>query len=406
VRRHTSILVLATGHACVDIYQGAVAALVPFFIAEREYTYATASGIVLAATVLSSIAQPLFGLLTDRWAMPWLIPAATLTGGLGVALSGLSGSYGLTLLFAAVSGVGVAAYHPEAARVARRASAGSHQAMAWFSTGGNVGFALAPLLVAAFIATGGLRWTPFLVLPALVGIAITVPVLDTMRRSDAAGRSAHLPAGRDDVPAFLRLSLAVVFRSIAFVGLSTFIALYAQQRVGGGSEVGTAALFLLFLGGVIGSILGGSLAQRWGRVIVSLWSYGLTAFAIAGVVWMPGPAVFVFIAAASVGLYVPFSLQITLGQDYLPSRIGTASGVTIGLTVSIGGLASPVLGAIADAASLQLALVPLIAMPVLSLLMFRTLPEPTVDAPADPTAADSAPVQAPVHPTHPGPPGT
>ncbi|MDQ0698082.1 fucose permease [Streptomyces sp. W4I9-2] len=98
-------------------------------------------------------------------------------------------------------------------------------------------------------------------------------------------------------------------------------------------------------------------------------------------VWVPGPAVFLFLALTSAGLYVPFSLQVTLGQDYLPSRVGTASGITLGLTVSIGGLASPAIGALADTTSLQTALAPLVAMPLLSWLLFRTLPEPRVPGP-------------------------
>lgn len=102
---------------------------------------------------------------------------STLLGGLGVALSGLSGSYALTLVFVAVSGIGIAAYHPESARVARIASRGSHTAMGWFSLGGNIGFAAAPLMVTAAIATGGLRFTPLLILPALVGSVLCLPVL-------------------------------------------------------------------------------------------------------------------------------------------------------------------------------------------------------------------------------------
>jgi FSR family fosmidomycin resistance protein-like MFS transporter len=308
--------------------------------------------------------------------MPWLIPVAMCLGGAGIASSGLGDSYPLTLFFAAVSGLGVAAYHPEAARTARIASEGSHTSMAYFSTGGNIGFATAPLLVAAFVARGGLDRTPFLVLPALVGAAVTLPVITRLHRARGSGTSPHLPTGRDDVPAFVRLSFAVIFRSITFVGLSTFIALYAPERTGGGTTSGTAALFVLYLGGVVGSVLGGTLAQRWGRVAVTRWAYLVCAVAVTGVVWIPGPAIYLFIALTSVGLYVPFSLQITLGQDYLPSRVGTASGVTLGLTVSIGGLASPVLGAIADAASLQTALAPLAVMPVVSWILFRTLTEP------------------------------
>ncbi|MEV8156342.1 MFS transporter, partial [Streptomyces fradiae] len=168
-----SIALLSAGHACVDVHQGAVAALVPFFVAERGYGYAAASGIVLAASALSSVAQPLFGALTDRWAMPWLLPVATLLAGAGIGLCGVSASYTATLAFAALSGLGVAAYHPEAARVARLAAAGGgHRAMAWFSLGGNVGFALSPPLVWAVASLGGLRMSPLLALPALVGCAL------------------------------------------------------------------------------------------------------------------------------------------------------------------------------------------------------------------------------------------
>ncbi|MYT81087.1 MFS transporter, FSR family, fosmidomycin resistance protein [Streptomyces sp. MnatMP-M77] len=392
MRRNAPIILLSVGHACVDVYQGSVAALVPFFIAERSYSLAVASGIVLAATLLSSVAQPLFGLLTDRWALPWLLPVSTLLGGLGIALSGLSGSYPLTLVFVALSGIGVAAYHPESARVARIAGRGSHRAMGWFSTGGTVGFALAPLMVAAAMSVGGLRWTPLLVLPALVGAALCLPVVRVLQQRQAAGaRTTPPPTGSDDVASFVRLSLAVVFRSVAFIGLSTFISLYVRERLGGGIAVGTAALFVLYLGSTVGAVLGGSLAARWDRVVVARWSYLVSVAAVTGVVWVPGPAVFLFLALTSAGLYVPFSLQVTLGQDYLPSRVGTASGITLGLTVSIGGLASPAVGAIADATSLRTALAPLALMPLLSWLIFRTLPEPGVMGAASPGTATAAP---------------
>ncbi|MFC6066288.1 MFS transporter [Streptomyces ochraceiscleroticus] len=382
MRRNTSIL-LSAGHACVDIYQGAVASLVPFFVAERAYSYAAVSGIVLAASLLSSVAQPAFGVLTDRWSLPWLLPFSTLLGGLGIALSGVSGSYALTLVFVAVSGVGVAAYHPESARVARLASRGSHSGMGWFSLGGNLGFAVAPLMVTAVVAGGGLRLTPLLVLPALVGAVLCLPMLRALERQRTAGARTAVPAGDDDRASFVKLSLAVVCRSIVFIGLSTFISLFAKERMGGSTAAGTAALFVLYLGGAVGSVLGGTLANRWNRVTVARWSYLLTAGSVAGVVFVPGPALYLFVVLTSAGLYVPFSLQVTLGQDYLPSRVGTASGITLGLTVSIGGLVSPVIGSVADATSLRTALVPLVLMPVLSWLLFRTLPEPTLPQPAD-----------------------
>ena len=110
-------------------------------------------------------------------------------------------------------------------------------------------------------------------------------------------------------------------------------------------------------------------------------------FAVAGVVFVPGPGFYVFVALTSVGLYVPFSLQVTLGQDYLPSRVGTAGGITLGLAVSIGGLVSPLVGVLADAVSLQVALMPLIVMPGVAWLMFRSLLEPRAWAGVGPGAS-------------------
>jgi MFS transporter, FSR family, fosmidomycin resistance protein len=379
VSKNRSLTLMSLGHGCVDVYQGAVAALVPFFVAERACSYAAASGIVLAASLLSSVVQPLFGALTDRWAMPWLLPLSALTAGAGVALSGIFGSYPLTLAAVAVSGIGVAAYHPEAARAARAVAPGGNGGMGWFSLGGNIGFALAPPLVAAVMATGGPDASPLLVVPAVAGAALCAAAVRASRARPKPG-PATVRAGSDDWPSFLRLSGAVVCRSVVFVGLSAFVSLYVRERVGGGDVAGTAALCVLYAGGALGTVLGGRLADRYGRLTVVRRAYALTVLAVAGVVFAPGPAVYLFVALTSAGLYVPFSLHITLGQDYLPGRVGTASGVTLGLTVSVGGLAAPALGALADTASLRTALVPLILLPALGGLLLRGLREP---APAE-----------------------
>lgn len=374
------ISLMAVGHATVDLYQGAVPALVPFLLAERHYGYVGASGIMLAATLLSSVVQPLFGALTDRWTMPWLIPVSTTGAGLGIALSGLGDSYLCTWLAVALSGIGVAAYHPESARLARVASQGSHVAMGWYSLGGNIGFALAPVLVAPVLSAGGLGATPWLLVPALLGVALTFSVIRSLARRAAVARGSVPVDRRDDWRGFLKLSAVIVCRSVVFVGLSTFIALYAQQRLHGGTFTGSAALFTLFAGGAVGTVLGGRLAGRWGRVRTVQVAYAASVPSVAGLVLVPGPALYVFAGLSALCLYVPFSLHVTLGQDFLPNRVGTASGVTLGLAVSVGGVASPGIGALADATGLRTALVPLIAVCLLAWLLARTLAEPAGSA--------------------------
>jgi FSR family fosmidomycin resistance protein-like MFS transporter len=375
-KRRVAVVVLVAGHAIDDLYQGAVPALVPFLVTERHYGYVAAAGITLAATLLSSVGQPLFGLLTDRRPLPWLVPAGMTLAGLGISLSGLSNNYLLTWSAIALSGLGVAIYHPESARLARVATQGSHVGMSWFSLGGNVGFAAGPILVTPVLTVTGLPGTPLLVLPALVGGLATSALLRRTGRMRATAGTVAPYRGQDNWPAFRLLSLVVISRSIVAFGLSTFLALFIERKLHAGTNVGEIALAVLFVTGAAGTLLGGRLADRWGRTRTIRMAYAATLPALAGLLWVPGPAALVFVAAVGVTTYIPFSLHVTLGQDYLPSRIGTASGVTLGLAVSVGGLAAPVLGLLAQATSLQAALSVLLIPPALSWLLARRLPDP------------------------------
>lgn len=237
------------------------------------------------------------------------------------------------------------------------------------------------------VATGGLRASPLLVVPALAGAALCAAAVRSAG-SGAGSAGASTAVGEDDWPSFLRLSGAVVCRSVVFVGLSTFVSLHVREHTGSGEAAGTAALFVLYAGGAVGTLAGGRLAERYGRTAVVRRSYALTVLAVAGLVLVPGPPVYLFVALTSAGLYVPFSLHITLGQDFLPRRVGTASGVTLGLTVSVGGLAAPALGALADATSLRTALLPLVVLPALGRLLLCGLREPVPPGAAAPEGAD------------------
>jgi MFS transporter, FSR family, fosmidomycin resistance protein len=380
------LALLAATHTVDDLYQGAVPALLPFLAIERHYTYVGLTGLTLAATFLSSAVQPAFGVITDRHRMGWLIAAGLLVAGIGVGLSGLGDSYAITWLAIALSGVGVAAYHPEATRTARGVAGSSTQAMSWFSVGGNVGIALGPLVVTPVLLATGLRGTPLLAVPA-VTMAALLAARRPWRRAQAAGRarqSQRAAAGehggqprRDDWRSFTRLTAVVTTRSIAYFGVASLLALFVIHRFHEPTAVGSAALTTFVAAGAVGSLAGGWLADRWRRLATVRLGY---AFAIPALVLLAAaPDVEVAFAAAvlsGLALFLPFAVQVTLGQDYLPNRIGTASGVTLGLAISIGGLAAPLFGFLADSYGLAVSLAALAALPVLSVALAARLREP------------------------------
>src|SRR5580658_5700877 len=144
-----------------------------------------------------------------------------------------------------------------------------------------------------------------------------------------------------------------------------------------GTAVGSAVLTVFIGSGVIGTLGGGWLADHWQRVGTLRLCYALSAGAILLLIAAPDVTV-LFIAASCLGifLFAPFAVQVTLGQDFLPNRIGTASGVTLGLAVSAGGLAAPLFGLLADSYGLRTALGAIAAFPALACALTLLLRDP------------------------------
>ncbi|WP_448221574.1 MFS transporter [Gordonia iterans] len=388
VRSRAGLWALTATHAANDFYTGAVAALLPFFVLHAHYSYAAVAGITLAATALSSVAQPVFGDVSDRFGMRWLSLAGLLTAGIGAALSGLlSGSYLAVWIVIAISGIGVAAYHPAATMEAREAGGGTSGAMSLFSVGGNVGVALAPAAVILVVGWFGLNGTALLVIPALVlGLvyaAVSWKHLFARTASaptPAGGTTMHGAAG-DDWRAFGWLTLVLAMWSVAYVGMSTFVSLYSIERFDTTPEFASVALSVFPAAGAVGTLAGGWLADRFGRLRIVRTGYLLAAVAIAAIVLAPSPAVVIAMTAVlGVSLFIPFAAQITLSHSYLPNRIGLASGVTLGLTLSLGGFASPLLGRIADQYSVQLVFTLMAALVAVGFALSFVLRERTVAA--------------------------
>jgi FSR family fosmidomycin resistance protein-like MFS transporter len=169
----------------------------------------------------------------------------------------------------------------------------------------------------------------------------------------------------------------IVIRSIGLRGIMTFLALIIIAKFHTTAAMGAYALGVFGAAGVIGTLLGGTMADRLGRVRTVRWSYALAPLALLGVIAAPNLVVgLLFTTLLGLTTNVPFSVQVTLGQEYLPARLGTASGVTLGLGVSIGGALTPVLGVLADNFGLASALLASTAALALAFAVSLSMAEP------------------------------
>jgi FSR family fosmidomycin resistance protein-like MFS transporter len=368
--------VVSLGHLFTDVSQGSVPALLPFLKSHMHLSYAAVSALVLAATISSSVIQPLFGRFSDRRSFPQLMPLGVFFGGLGIALVGIAPSYALVFLAIVVSGIGVAAFHPEGSRFANYLS-GTRRAsgMSLFSVGGNVGFALGPVLVTPLVLAFGLHGTLFMAIPAALMALVLLhelPRLDTFRHA-AAKRLAKVGV-REQWNAFLRLGAVVAMRSFVYFGLVTFVPLYFVAQLHSSKAAGNTALTAMLAAGAVGTLIGGPAADRFGRKPVVIASMAvlpplIIAFAAAG----QGLAT-VLIAIVGAATIITFSVTVVMGQEYLPGRIGVASGFTLGLSIGLGGVAAPLLGLVADRYGLPTTIHVIAALPVIGLLVALTLP--------------------------------
>lgn len=379
MNRH-GIALMTSAHVVDDLYQGAVPALLPFLVAQRHYSYTAVAGLTLAATVLSSVAQPAFGWWADRSPRRWLIPAGIVTAATGIALAGFASSYLLTWLVIALAGLGIAAFHPEAARAARQAAGDNNRAMSVFAVGGNGGYALGSLVATPVLLVFGLHGTALLVVPAIAMAILIVSRLNVTLDGPAGARRPPIARpGADDWPAFLRLTGVVVVRAILFAGVTSFVALYFIHRLKTSTGVGNSALTTFLVAGAGGTLLGGWIADRTQRLTAVRVGFAVTMPTMVGLVLAPNVALaFVFTALAGLGTFIPFGVFVMLGQDYLPNRIGTASGLTVGLAASVGGLFTPPLGWLADHTSLRLMLSTLIVLPAIALAISMFMRDPRI----------------------------
>ena len=365
---------LSSGHFATDFSNGALPALLPFLKNKFSLSYTAVGAVILASQASSSLIQPLFGLWSDRRGAMWLLPAGVAVAGVGIALAADAPSYWLVLLLVLISGLGSAAYHPEGSKFAGFVSGRKRASgMSWFSIGGNLGFGIGPIATTAVVVAFGLRGGLFLAIPGLVFAAALIVAASYLGSFAPKAGAARVVHGQDDRFAMKLLLCVIALRSVAWFGLITFVPLW-EVSLGHSKSHGNHLLALMLFAGGVGTLALGPLADRFGPrnvLLASVLATGPLVLVFVLVGGVPGAIALALTGTCVVGT---FGVTMVMGQEYMPRHVGTASGLVIGLSVGLGGVAALALGRVADMSSLRTALFVAAAAPLLASVLAFMLP--------------------------------
>ncbi|HLG45243.1 MAG TPA: MFS transporter [Reyranella sp.] len=356
------ILSLSFCHLLNDMMQSLVPALYPILKDNYALSFSQIGLITLAFQFTASMLQPVVGMYTDRKPQPY-----SLMVGMGFTLVGLlmmshAHSYPVILLSAALIGMGSSVFHPEASRVARMAAGGRYGlAQSLFQVGGNLGSASGPLLAAFIVVPRGQESLVYFSGAALIAMIVLFQVGNWYRARRAATAKPATRKGATGVAAgghglskrrvFFAVTILIVLlfsKNVYQASLGSYYTFYLMQKFGLSVQSAQFYLFAFLIGIVLGTLMGGWVGDKIGRIPVMWFSIlGALPFALilphANLFWTAVLAVTVAMIMASA-----FPAILVYAQELLPGRVGLVAGMFFGFSFGLGGLGAAALGKLAD----------------------------------------------------------
>ena len=354
------LVALSICHCLNDTLQSVISAVYPLFKEDLGLSFAQIGLITLVYQSAASVCQPLTGLFFDKWPSAWSLPTGmsfTLVGLLSLAFAN---TLPLVLCSVALVGIGSSVFHPEASRLTSLASGGKRGlAQLLFQVGGNLGGSLGPLLAAVFVAPYGRRHIALFTILAFTAIMVMIPVghwyksfLLRLRKAEGETLKTSvcrpLPMGKT-VFSIAILLILIFSKYIYMASLNSYYTFYLIHKFGVSVQASQLYLFVFLIATAIGTLLGGPIGDRVGRKYV-IWASILGAAPFTLIMPHVENLYLTTILSFCVGLTLSSAFQAILvyAQELLPYKLGLISGLFFGFAFGVAGIASAVLGNMAD----------------------------------------------------------
>jgi len=360
----TLIRVLAAASFCHllnDMVQSLLPSIYPILKSSFHLNFTQIGILTLTFQITASLLQPFIGYFTDRTPRTYALPTGMSFTLAGLLILAVAPTFGWLIFAASLVGIGSAIFHPESSRIARMASGGRHGfAQSFFQVGGNTGSAIGPLLAAFIVLPRGQIGVAWFAIPAILAIYILIWVsrwYRTTRAQAAANKrpeaTVHTHLSRGKVIGAIAVLIALIFSKYFYLAsLTSYYTFYLISRFQVSVRTSQELLFL-FLGAVAaGTLVGGSVGDRYGRKYV-IWVsiLGVLPFTLilphANLAWTAILSVIIGFVLASA-----FSAILVYAQELVPGRVGMISGLFFGFAFGMGGIGAAVLGKVADATSI------------------------------------------------------
>lgn len=354
------LVALSISHCLNDSLQSVISAVYPLFKEDLGLSFAQIGLITLVYQLAASVFQPLTGLFFDKWPSAWSLPVGMSFTGVGLLNLSIAGSMPWVLCSVALVGIGSSVFHPEASRLTSLASGGKRGlAQSLFQVGGNLGGSLGPLLAALLVAPYGRSHIALFSILALIAIMVMIPVgqwykglLLRLKKAGGGMTQEHVerPLPLKQTVFSISILLVLIFSKYFYMAsLNSYYTFYLIEKFGVSVQASQVFLFVFLIATAIGTLLGGPIGDKVGRKYV-IWASILGAAPFSLI--MPHVHNLYLTAGLSfcVGLTLSsaFPAILVYAQELLPYKLGLISGLFFGFAFGVAGIASAVLGNMAD----------------------------------------------------------